>query len=71
VRDEEVSPYWIDHHPEMKKGIVDFLRSKELQFWKDFIDIYLFVLKKDVKVSVIIFAVHFPTLNIPIFKRFE
>jgi len=67
VRDEQVTPYWIDHHPEMKKGIVDFLPPKEMQFWNEFIEKYLYVLKKDVKVSVVISAVHFPTLNIPIF----
>lgn len=49
VRDEQVTPYWIDHHPEMKKGFVDFLPSKEVQFWNDLIDKYLYVLKKDVK----------------------
>jgi hypothetical protein len=58
VRDEEVNPYWIDHNPEMKKGDVDFLSSREEQFWNDLIDKYLYVLKKDVKVSVVISAVH-------------
>jgi hypothetical protein len=67
VRDEEVAPSWIDHHPEMKKGTVAFLPTIELQFWKDLIDKYLFVLIKDKAVSVIVSAVHFPTLNIPIF----
>jgi hypothetical protein len=67
VRDEEVAPYWIDHEPEMKKGSVDFLPTREKQFWKDLIDTYLYVLKKDAKVSAVISAVHFPTLNIPIF----
>lgn len=47
LRDDEVTPYWIDHHPEMKKGVVDFLDSKEEQFWKDLIDKYLYVLIKD------------------------
>jgi hypothetical protein len=51
VRDEQVSPYWIDHHPEMKKGIVDFLPTQEVQFWKDLIDKYLHIIPKDVKVS--------------------
>jgi hypothetical protein len=63
---EQVIPYWLDQ-PEMKKGAVDFLPSNEVQFWNDLIDIYLFVLIKDVKVSVIISAVHFPTLNTPIY----
>ena len=67
VRDEQVAPYWIDHHPEMKKGIVDFLPSKEVQFWNDLIDKYLYPLDKDAKVSVVITAVHFSTLNEPIF----
>ena len=58
-------PYWIDHHPEMEKGIVDGLPQEEVQFWNDFIDKYLYVLKKDVKVSVLISAVHFPTLDVP------
>ena len=53
-----MTPYWIDHHPEMKKGNVDFLPSKEVQFWNDLIDKYLYVLKKDVKVSVLISIVH-------------
>jgi hypothetical protein len=65
VREEQVTPYWIDHHPEMKKGIVEFLSPKETQFWNDFIDKYLYVLKKDVTVSVVISAAHFPTLNVP------
>jgi hypothetical protein len=63
VRDEEVSPYWIDHHPEMKRGVVDFLPSNEVQFWNELIDKYLFVLLKDSKVSVIIPAVHFPNIK--------
>ena len=62
-----MAPYWIDHHPEMKKGAVDFLPSIEVQFWNDLIATYLYVLKKDVKVSVVISAVHFPKLNVPIF----
>jgi hypothetical protein len=66
-----VTPYWIDHHPEMKKGVVDFLPSKEVQFWNDLIDKYLYVLKKDVKVCVILYAVHFPNLNITTFERCE
>jgi hypothetical protein len=65
VLDDQVAPYWIDHNPEMKKGIVDFLPSIEVQFWNDLIDKYLYVLKKDVTVSVVISAVHFPTLNVP------
>jgi hypothetical protein len=67
VRDDNVNPYWIDHHPEMKKGNKDFLSTKEVQFWNDLIDKYLYTMDKDVKVSVVITAVHFPTLNIPIF----
>ena len=63
VRDDLVSPYWIDHHPEMKKGMVDFLPTKEKEFWNDLIDKYLHVLIKDDKVSVVIAAVHFPTLT--------
>lgn len=66
-----MTPFWIDHHPEMKKGVVDFLPSKEVQFWNDLIDKYLYVLKKDVKVSVITSAVHSPTLNITILERCE
>lgn len=46
-RDEQVTPYWIDHYPEMRKGVVDFLSSKEEQFWKDLIDKYLYVLVKN------------------------
>jgi hypothetical protein len=61
-----VTPYWIDHHPEMKKGVVDFLDSKEEQFWKDLIDKYLYVLIKDANVRVIICAAYFPTLNIKV-----
>jgi hypothetical protein len=61
-----VAPYWIDHHPEMKNGVVDFLSSIEVQFWNELIDEYLYVLKKDVTVSVVISAAHSPTLNIPI-----
>jgi hypothetical protein len=67
VPDEQVNPYWIDHHPEMKKGAVEFLPSNEVQFWKDLIERYLFVLIKDVNVSAIISGVHFPTLNMPFF----
>jgi hypothetical protein len=67
VRDERVNPYWLDQLPEIKKGDVDCLPSKEVQFWNDLIDKYLFVLKKDEKVSVIISGVHFPTLNMPFF----
>jgi hypothetical protein len=67
VRDEqEVSPYWIDH-PEMKKKAVDFLPTNEVQFWKDLIEKYLFVLIKDKEVCVIMSAVHFATLNMLIF----
>jgi chitin synthase len=51
ARDEQVNPYWIDHHPEMKKGVVDFLSSNEEQFWKDLIDKYLYVLEKDEQAS--------------------
>jgi hypothetical protein len=51
----------------MKKGDVDCLPPKEVQFWNDLIDKYLFVLIKDEKVSVIISGVHFPILNIPFF----
>jgi hypothetical protein len=58
-----VTPYWIDHHPEMKKGVVDFLSSKEDQFWKDLIDKYLFVLVKDAKVRVAISTVYFSILS--------
>jgi len=65
VRDDQVAPYWIHHHPEMKKGAVDFLPSIEQQFWKGLIAKYLYVLKKDVTVSVVISAARFPTLNIP------
>jgi hypothetical protein len=68
---EQVTPYWIDHHPEMKKGVVDFLPSNEVQFWNNLIDKYLFVLKKDVYVSIVITAVYFYTLNMPIFQRFK
>jgi chitin synthase len=50
VRDDEVSPYWIDQ-PEMKRGNVEFLPSKELQFWKDLIDKYLHPLNKDAKIQ--------------------
>jgi uncharacterized membrane protein len=64
VWDDQVNPYWIAHHPEIKKGLADFLPSNEVQFWKDLIYKYLFVLIKDPNVSVIISAVHFPTLNI-------
>jgi hypothetical protein len=67
MRDDNVNPYWIDHHPEMKKGNTDFLPTAEVQFWKDLIDKYLYAMDKDVKVSVVITAAHFPTLNIPIF----
>jgi len=57
----------------MKRGNVEFLPSKELQFWKDLIDKYLHPLNKDAKVSVVtsISAAYFPTLNIPIFYRRE
>jgi hypothetical protein len=48
-----VTPYWIDHHPEMRKGVVDFLSTKEDQFWKDLIDKYLYVLVKDAEASVL------------------
>jgi recombinational DNA repair protein RecT len=65
-RDEQVSPYWIDH-PEMKKRAVDFLPTNEVQFWKDLIEKYLFVLIKDKEVCVITSAVHSATLNMPIF----
>jgi hypothetical protein len=54
-----VAPYWIDHHPEMEKGNVDFLSTQEVKFWNDLIDKYLYVLKKDVKVSLVISAVYF------------
>jgi hypothetical protein len=64
VRDEQVSPYWLDQ-PEMMNGAVDFLPSNEVQFWNDLIDRYLYVLIKDEKVSIIISAVHFPTLKYP------
>jgi hypothetical protein len=50
-RDEQVTPYWIDHYPEMRKGVVDFLSSKEEQFWKDLIDKYLYVLVKNAEAS--------------------
>jgi len=59
-----VAPYWIDHEPEMKKGSVDFLRTEERQFWKDLIDTYLYVLKKDAKVSAVMSTVKFPTLTL-------
>lgn len=67
MRDARVNPYWIDQQLEMKKGDVDCLPPKEVQFWNDLIDKYLFVLIKDEKVSVIISGVHFPILNIPFF----
>jgi hypothetical protein len=51
-RDEQVTPYWIDHYPEMRKGVVDFLSSKEEQFWKDLIDKYLYVLVKNATASI-------------------
>jgi hypothetical protein len=57
-RDELVTPYWIDHHPEMRKGVVDFLSTKEDQFWKDLIDKYLYVLVKDAKASNFHFYAH-------------
>jgi hypothetical protein len=71
VWDDNEKPYWIDHHPEMRKGVIDSLPSDEVQFWKGLIDKYLFVLKKNVQVSEIISAVHFPTLNIGILYRFK
>jgi hypothetical protein len=36
----------------MRKGVVDFLSSKEEQFWKDLIDKYLYVLVKDAEASI-------------------
>jgi hypothetical protein len=66
VRDEQVTPYWIDHNPEMKKGDVKPLTENEKKFWNELIHKYLSVLPKDVNVSVIS-AVHFTTLNMPIF----
>jgi hypothetical protein len=51
-RDEQVTPYWIDHYPEMRKGVVDFLSSNEEQFWKDLIDKYLYVLVKNAEASI-------------------
>jgi hypothetical protein len=63
-----VNPYWIVHHPEMTEGVVEFLPSNEVDFWNDLIDKYLHVQNKDAVVSVIICVVHFPTLNMPIFK---
>jgi hypothetical protein len=66
VRGEQVKPYWIDH-PDMLKGDQKSLSPNEDRFWNQLIKKYLFVLIKDPKVSVIISAVHFPTLNIPIF----
>ena len=62
-----MAPYWIDHHPEMEKGNVDFLPTKEIKFWNGLIAKYLYVLKKDLNVSVVISAVHFPTLCITMF----
>jgi hypothetical protein len=47
----------------MKRGVVDFLPSNEVQFWNDLIDKYLFVLLKDSKVSVIIPAAHFSNIK--------
>ena len=70
MQDEQERPYWIDE-PEMKNGKVEFLPPKETKFWNGLIAKYLYVLKKDVKVSVVISAVHFPTSNIPIFYRCE
>jgi hypothetical protein len=67
VRDEHVTPYWIDHHPEMRMGDVKHLTKNEDKFWNELIYKYLSVLPKDVKVSVILSAVHFPTLNMPNF----
>jgi len=46
VRDEDVSPYWIDQ-PEMKKGNVEFLPTQEIQFWRDLIDKYLHPIDTD------------------------
>jgi hypothetical protein len=67
VRGEEVAPYWTDHETEMKQAGVENLSAEEKQFWKDLIDKYLFVLKKDTAVSAVISPVHFPTLNMSIF----
>jgi hypothetical protein len=67
VLDGEVNPYWIDHDPEMKEGEVINLTENEKKFWNELIHKYLSVLPKDVKVSVILSAVHFPTLNMPNF----
>jgi hypothetical protein len=36
----------------MRKGVVDFLSSKEEQFWKDLIDKYLYVLVKNAEASI-------------------
>ncbi|PSN55453.1 hypothetical protein C0J52_05692 [Blattella germanica] len=55
---DEVNPYWIDHHEELRKGVVDFLPTKEKQFWKDLIDSYLYVIikNKEAKKSVLILS---------------
>jgi hypothetical protein len=67
VRNEQGNMYWMDHYPALQNGFVDFLSSKEIQFWDKLIDKYLRPLDKNTEVSAVIFAVHFPTLNIPIF----
>jgi hypothetical protein len=59
-------PHWIDQ-AEMKEGDVDSLPEIGVQFWNDLINKYLFVLNKNPKVIVIISAVHFSTLNTPIY----
>jgi len=67
VWNEQGDPYWMDHHPALQKGPIHYLPSNEIHFWDELIDKYLHPLDKDAEVSAVISAVHFPTLNIPIF----
>ncbi|KAJ9577214.1 hypothetical protein L9F63_006188, partial [Diploptera punctata] len=55
-RRDEVNPFWIDYHEELRKGGIEFLGTREKQFWRDLIDKYLFVLIKEEKLDKIILS---------------
>lgn len=52
-RDDMVNPYWMEDEKAIRRGEIDYLPIKEVQFFKDLIEKYLKPLdsNKETKVS--------------------
>lgn len=57
-RDDLINPYWIEDEKSVRKGEIEYLPPKEVQFWKDLISKYLFPLNKDANAQVSPYSVN-------------